>query len=124
MNEKELVAEAQQLGGWQQHKFMVLVAATIVLSLMLVGVSMWLYNSSGAAQLDLSRPGYQSVRDQVDYGNDFAGFPASGPLNQEAIDQFRNMYDEQLSEITAIESFGGNVMSDTSLGLDAPAPAQ
>ena len=123
MSEDDLVAEAVHLSRWQQHKFMVMVGATIGLSLLLVVVAMWLYNTSGAAQLDLSRPGYQSVRDKVDSDNSFKGFSASGEIDKQALDEFRVLYDKQLKEATTVESFGGNVMSDATLGIDAPADA-
>ena len=118
MTEEELVAEAKELGRWQQHRFMSLVAVTIAISLVLVCISLWLYNSSGAAQLDLSRPDYQSVREQANHSNDFTGFSASGEINKEALDEFRELYDEQMKEATAIESFGGEVMTDAALGID------
>ena len=120
MSEEELMAQAQHLSGWQQHKFMVLVGLTIALSLVLVVVSLWLYNSSGAAQLDLSRPGYQSVRDQAKTG-DFTGFSSSGTFDKEQLDDFRKMYDAQLKEATAVDAFGGNVMSDEALGIGTGA---
>lgn len=125
MNEEVLIAEAEHLSRWQQHKFMVLVGATIILSLLLVTLSLWLYNNSGAAQLDLSRPGYQSVRDQVDHKSDFTVYPSSGSIDKESLDEFRKLYDEQLKEATTVDSFGGTAMSDEALGIGASdAPAQ
>lgn len=124
MSEEELVAEAQFMSRWQQHKFMLLVGITIVVAFILVVISLWLYNSSGAAQLDLSRPGYQSVRDKVNHDKTFAGFSSSGPIDRSALDEFRRMYDEQLKEATTVESFGGDVMSDESLGIGIPAATQ
>ena len=118
MSEEDLIAEAKLLTRWQQHKFMVLVGITIILSLVLVAISLWLYSSSGAMQLDLSRPGYQSVRNQANDTRNFVGFSSSGPIDQEALDEFRKLYSEELKEATAIESFGGDVLSDSSLGLD------
>ena len=124
MSEEQLIAEAEHLDGWQQHKFMLLVGMTIIVALLLVSVSLWLYNSSGAAQLDLSRPGYQSVREQAKQSKDFTGFPSTGALDKEALDEFRRLYDEQLREATAVESFGGDVMSDEALGIGAPSTVQ
>lgn len=121
MSEEDLIAEAKLLTGWQQHKFMVLVGATIIISLVLVAISLWLYNSSGAMQLDLSRPGYQSVRDQANDTRNFVGFSSSGAIDKQALDEFRKLYNEELKEATAIESFGGDVLSDSSLGLDMPS---
>lgn len=124
MSEEDIIAEAQLLSRWQQHKFMLLVGATITMAFVLVVIALMLYNSSGAAQLDLSRPGYQSVRDKVSRDNSFAGFPSSGSIDKEALDEFREMYDKQLKEATVVESFGGDVLSDASLGVDAPVPSQ
>lgn len=121
MTEEDLIVEAKQLSRWQQHKFMVLVGATILVALVLVAIALQLYQSSGAAQLDLSRPGYQSIRDQTNDDSDYTGFSASGALDKEALDTFRKLYDEKLKEATALDSFGGDVMSNAALGIDAPA---
>jgi hypothetical protein len=123
VTEEELIADAQVLGRWEQHRFMVLVGLTIVVALILVMISLQLYNSSGVAQLDLSRPGYKSVRKEASHSNDFTSFPSTGPLDQDALDNFRKLYDDQVKEATTVDSFGGDVMSDTALGLDVP-PAQ
>ena len=116
MSDEELKAGAELL-GWRQHTFMVLVGLTIVLAMVLVVFSLWLYNNSGAAQLDLSRPGYESVRSQANTSKDFTGFSSSGAIDTEALNEFRGLYDKQLKEATAVESFGGDVLSDTALGI-------
>lgn len=120
MSEDELIIEARQLSRWQQHKFMVLVGAVIVIALCLTSLSLWLYNSSGAVQLDLSRPGLEKAREQASQAKDFAGFPVSGQLDAEATKEFRELYDEQLKKATAIDAFGGDVLSDKALGIEAP----
>jgi hypothetical protein len=109
------------MSHWQRHKFMALVGITILIALFLVGVAMALYSSSGAAQLDLSRPGYQSVREQASRTSDFEGYPATGKLDAKAISDFKTMYDKKAKEATAVDSFGGTVMTDQSLSIDAPA---
>jgi len=121
MTQEDLIAEAKSLSPWQRHRFTVLIGSTIVVSLFLVGVALALYASSGTAQLDLSRPGYQSVRDQAVRSDDFNGFPSSGPIDDEAIKQFRSLYNDQADKATSFDSFGGDVMSDKSLSIDAPA---
>lgn len=118
MIEEQLVAEAHTMSRWERHKFIVLVAITIVTALFLVWISLGLYNSSGAAQLDLSRPGYKSVQSQVKKDDSFTGYPASGAMNKDAIEQFRKLYNDRAKQATAVDSFGGNVMSDQALGLD------
>jgi len=121
MTQEELVQEGQHMTKWEQHRFLLLVAATILISLFLVGVSLAMYASSGAAQLDLSRPGYTSVRDKAPRSDSFNGFPSTGPIDKEAIEQFRKLYDKQSQKATSVDSFGGTVMSDQALSLDAPA---
>jgi len=121
MSEDELIAEASTMSRWQRHKFMALVGITIVIALFLVGVALALYTSSGAAQLDLSRPGYQSVREQASRTPDFEGYPSTGKLDAKAISEFKTLYDKKAKEATAVDSFGGKVMTDQSLSIDAPA---
>jgi hypothetical protein len=121
VSEEQLAAESQSLGPWQRHRFLVLIGLTIVISLFLVGVALALYASSGAAQLDLSRPGYTSVRGQAARSDSFEGFSASGPVDKETIDKFRSLYESQAEKATNVDSFGGDVMSDKTLSIDAPA---
>lgn len=123
MTEDYLHEEGQALGRWQEHKFMVLIGLTITVSMLLVSLSLWLYNNSGAAQLDLSRPGYQEVRDQAKKTTDFSTFSSSGPIDAESLKEFRKMYDEQYGRITSTQNFGGDVMNDSSLGIDSPPVA-
>jgi hypothetical protein len=112
--------QPSRLNRLQQYRFVAMMAVAIAISLFLVGVSLALYNSSGAAQLDLSRPGYQSVRDQVVSTDSFDSFPASGPIDRDVLDQFRKLYDEQSKQATGVDAFGGDVMTDKALSIDAP----
>lgn len=107
-----------ELKGWRAHKFFVLVAATIATSMLLVMIAMAMYSSSGAAQLDLSRPGYQAVQSQADRGESITGFPSTGPLTQKDLNTFRTMYDSQANQVLGYDGFGGDPMSDQALGLD------
>jgi hypothetical protein len=102
---------------------MLLVSITILIALFLVSVALALYASSGAAQLDLSRPGYVSVRDQASRSDSFDGFPASGGLNKTVADDFKRIYNEQAEKATNVDSFAGNAMNDQTLSIDASAEA-
>ena len=124
MTHEELAAEGHQLTKWEQHRFLLLVAFTIIISLFLVGVSLAMYASSGAAQLDLSRPGYTSVRNQAPRSDSFSDYSASGPIDKQALDQFRSLYNKQSQKATSVDSFGGAVMSDQALSIDDPADSQ
>lgn len=109
-----------KLSRLEQYRFIAMLLGAVAIAMFLVGVSMALYNNSGAAQLDLSRPGYQSVRDQVVSTDSFDSFPASGMIDQEAIDQFRQLYEGQAKQATNVDAFGGDVMSEKALSIDAP----
>lgn len=119
MSEDELMRDARSLVGWSRYRFMLFVGVSIVIALILVGVALALYGSSGAAQLDLSRPGYQSVRDKAEV-TPFAGFSETGTLDAAAVQEFRTLYQAKAKELTSVESFGGSVMSDKALSIDAP----
>jgi len=120
MSEEELVAEAKTLDSWSRHRFLVFVGIAIFISVIMVLISMHLYNTSGTAQLDLSRPGYQSVREQASHTSAFEGYPSTGALDSEALSEFKKLYTEKEKEATSIDSFGGNVITDKALSIDAP----
>ena len=119
MNETDLTIDSKQLTGWRKHKFIVLVGLTIIGALGLVVLSLYLYNSSGAAQLDLSRPGYKSVRDKANRSDTINSFPSSGAITEDTLRDFDAQYSEQLKQVTQFDGFGGDVMSDEALSLDA-----
>jgi hypothetical protein len=90
----------------------------IAVSTVLVSISMSIYNSSGAAQLDLSRPGYQDVRDQADKNNSgFIDFSDMGSINQTVLNSFGNQYKTQSTKIKTVDAFGTDPLSPTALGI-------
>ncbi|HWT40434.1 MAG TPA: hypothetical protein VN081_04175 [Dongiaceae bacterium] len=101
-----------------RYRFAILIVGAIIISFVLVMVSLSLYVSSGASQLDLSRPGIDdSIRKQASADESFKGFDASGPIDSQAMDEFNNLYDSQLKQLTTIKAFGGDVLSDNALQL-------
>lgn len=96
---------------WSQHRFLLLIAATIVTSIILVSISLVIYNVSGSAQLDLSRPGYQSVSDKVDRSDEITEYSSFGPLNKSTINEFTKLYDEQASKAKAVDAFNGDPLN-------------
>jgi hypothetical protein len=99
-----------------QHRFVVMIAATIAVSLVLVIISMALYFNSGAAQVDLSRPGYKAVREQVKNNGKDETFPAIGEIDKKSLDTFETMYDETAKQIQT-DVFDPAVLSDESLSI-------
>jgi len=94
-----------------------MISLAIVASTFLVGIAMNLYNSSGAAQLDLSRPGYKSVRKNVVQDTDVEAFPSTGTIDKAAIDQFTRMYNTRAKSVSGANSFDPGAMSDDALQL-------
>ncbi|MCL2451758.1 hypothetical protein FWD20_02700 [Candidatus Saccharibacteria bacterium] len=100
------------------HQWPVFIAAALVLALALTGVSLWLYKVSGAAKLDLSRPGYEKVREDVkDYDEGTKPFSPTGNLDAAAIADFRARYEKIKARLDQMNSYDDAVLSDENLGL-------
>ncbi len=104
---------------WYRQRLLVLVAGSITIALALVSVALALYASGGTAQLDISRPGYQSVQDKVQPAS-FESFPATGDVDEEIIDEFLDLYDKQTKRVNSTDAFSKSALTDNALGIDAP----
>ena len=113
-NEKPAVALP-----WYRQRLLLLVVGSVIIALLLVVIAMAIYVSSGAAQLDISRPGYQSVQDQVDTTT-FESFPSTGSVDTETIDDFLELYDKQTGRVDSNDVFSEDALADKALGIDAP----
>lgn len=111
--------------GVKNHRFAAMVVGAVFISLGLVAVALSLYGSSGAAQLDLSRPGLEDIREQAakDDG-EYEGFSSSGTLDEDALKEFDKLYSEKLSEVRAVDAFGGDALSPKSLQIDYDSALQ
>lgn len=107
---------------WDRRRpLIIFIGGSIVIAIMLVFVSMALYVSSGAAQLDLSRPGYKSVQDQIDRTDTFQSFPATGAVTDETIEDFIELYMRQTKSVSGTNVYSPEALSEKTLGIDAPA---
>ena len=100
-----------------RNKLYMLIAGVIGISLLLVSVAMGIYNSSGAAQLDLSGPGFKDVQKGVQEEKDTTSYPSDGAFDQEAFDSFREMYDERVDAINAINGYDPAAVNNDSFNL-------
>lgn len=102
------------------HQFLVMVTIVILVSLFLVYVALSLYRSSGTLQLDLSRPGYDSAREEATKDTEvFKGFSADGRIDAESLNEFDSLYKQKASEaLIDIADFSGDALSDSALTLD------
>lgn len=114
---------ADDLSFWDTHRLTLLLIIAVLIAVVLTGVSMVLYNISGAAQLDLSRPGYQSVSNQVDKEEKIDSYSSSGSVNKETIQEFITLYDKQADKAKAVDAFNGDPLNPEVL-IPAQAPTQ
>lgn len=119
VNLEELAADAKKLPFWQAHRFWVMIMGALAVAFFLVLVAMNLYNSSGTAQLDLSRPEYEDVRDQVGRDTDNINFPSTGELDAAALDQFSELYHDKASKLRSGKYYSPGAMTDQTLSLPA-----
>lgn len=90
----------------------VLVATTMTL------VSVWVYYLAGFYKFDLSRPGYESERQDVTIDNTRRTYDTTSPVNAEALDAFLGEYDANVSAMRAYSDFSDTAaLSDGSLLL-------
>lgn len=116
-------ASTDELSFWDTHRLTLLLIIAVLIALVLTSVSMVLYNISGAAQLDLSRPGYQSVSDKVDTEGKIDSYSSSGSVNKETIQEFITLYDKQAEKAKAVDAFNGDPLNPEVL-IPPQAPAQ
>lgn len=114
---EELRNDSESMTIWQRHRFFVLIAGVILISLGMVIIGMYMYNTSGAAQVDLSRPGYQSVRSEASRDGVADAFPATGTLSDEDFDTFNKMYDNHSRQVVGVESFDPSPLDTDTLHL-------
>lgn len=102
---------------WQQYRFFALIALVVTVALFLVSVALSLYNSSGAAQVDLSRPGYESIRDQANQDKNDKSFDSTGTLDEDALKSFDSLYRNRAAKVVGVDSFDAAALSEESLQL-------
>lgn len=119
MNDEAKSVE-EQLTFWDEHRFLILIVATILISIVLVSISIFIYKVSGSAQLDLSRPGYQSVSDKVDRTDPVTDYSSFGPVNKDTLNDFTKLYDKQAAKAKAVDAFNGDPLNPDVLEFSDP----
>lgn len=122
MNDAKIMTDSDESSFRDEHRFSIMIVLAVFLALVLVTISMAIYYGSGAAQLDLSRPGYKSIRAQVENSDsDFQNYSATGQINQTTITEFKTLYNKQAQKIESVDAFSGDPLSPDSLGIGAVA---
>ena len=119
MDESSAIEVSQGTSFREKHGLPVFIGLSVILAVILVAISMAIYNNSGAAQLDLSRPGYVSVRSQAnDDEGSLKAFSSFGSLDRKTIEDFKTTYDKQSLKTESANAFSGDPLSPSSLGMD------
>ena len=114
-------AALAELSFWDRHRLSLLLIITVVIALVMTVISVVIYNSTGAAQLDLSRPGYRSVSDKVEKTDEIDTYSASGAVNKDTIQEFMKLYDAQATKAKAVDAFNGDPLNPEVLEFGTPA---
>lgn len=106
-----------------RHRLFVAITGAVTIALIMTAISMSLYVSSGAQVLDLSRPGYEDVRQAInDSEFETDTFPQEGPVTPAVIDDFTTLYNKNRLELGQIDDFSSPTpLSDKSLQLEDSA---
>ena len=112
---EELRSDAARMTVWQRHRFLVLIAGVIMISFVMVIIGMYIYNTSGAAQVDLSRPGYQSVQKEASRDTTDDSFASTGKLDKDAFDSFDKMYANHARQVVGVDSFDPGAIDPSTL---------
>ena len=116
-----LKKEAAKLSFWDRHRLSLLLIITVSIAIVMTVISVVIYNSTGAAQLDLSRPGYRSVSDKVIREDAIDPYSSSGPVNKEVIKEFMRLYDQQADKAKKVDAFNGDPLNPEVLVFGTPA---
>ena len=115
--------EIALLEKMKKHQFGIFIAGSLAVTAILLGVSLWMYNEFGTAQLDLSRPSLQEARDQAKRDAEKAkneaqtsGFSGEGEINTAVLNEFEKLYSEKLNKLEG-DFFGEGALSDETLNL-------
>jgi hypothetical protein len=109
------VQPEEPMSFWDRHRFSLLLIITILIALAMTVISMFAYNISGTAQLDLSRPGYSSVSDKVDKTDNISEYSSFGTVSKDSINGFVKLYDEQATKAKAVDAFNGDPLNPDAL---------
>lgn len=101
----------------QRHRLVYAVVGAIAIGLLLTVISMSLYISSGASQLDLSRPGYEKARTQIGEAKEDPRFEANGPMNLTVINEFQKLFTGHREKLNALDDFESTSLDDSQLRL-------
>lgn len=96
----------------------VALGGAICIALLLTVISTFLYVTTGTITTDLSRPGYERIRQEVRSSNqEKAIYDTTSPVTAKALDNFLVELTRQTQELNSYNNFTSNALDDTELQL-------
>src|SRR5687767_13228274 len=89
----------------QRYRLIALITGAVLVSLLLTVFSVLIYVRDGTSRLDLSRPGYEQVRDQIRPDDTSPAFESSGELTKEVMEKFAKDLKDKIGEFNQLSSF-------------------
>lgn len=102
------------------HQFACFVILCILIATVMTLISLELYRRSGAMKLDMSRPGYEKVRTEVEKSSDDQPYDSSGALTEEAVQDFEDRVKKYRGELEGLGQYDNSIISDENLDLVNP----
>lgn len=102
-----------------RHRFPFAITGVVGIAFLMTAISLSLYVTSGTSRLDLSRPGYENVRKDVQEGPEET-FRSDGPVNKAALDEFERLLQKRRDNLNGLGDFEDTSLDDTSLRLSQP----
>jgi hypothetical protein len=108
----------------KQNQLSIFIFSALMVALILIGVSLWMYEEFGTAQLDLSRPSLQEAREQAKKDaerekrerSEAENFDSNGKIDSKFLDKFGKLYDRSLNRLKD-NFFGENALNDETLNI-------
>ena len=102
----------------------IFIGGALAIASIMVGVSLWMYEEFGTAQLDLSRPSLQEARDQAKKQADREKleqaqretFETEGAIDSKTLEKFEKLYSNEMEKLNG-EFFTVTDLSDEILNL-------
>jgi hypothetical protein len=108
----------KQLGAVpQRSRLPVALAIAVVFALTTTVISVAIYTADGSYKLDLSRPGFEREREEVRANEPQKTYDTTGPVTNEAIEEFLREYDSRLDDLNQYGDFNDQPLKDQGLQL-------
>jgi hypothetical protein len=108
---------------FRRTKIALALVFAIVLAIVMTVISVTIYINSGVSTLDLSRPGYENVRQQIGESGPVTTFDSTGPLTPEVVDEFLKLYSADTERLEKTNDFSDANLDEIRERMLQPKPS-